>query len=185
MFGRFIGTMAPSDFSPTCMLGVRLTAFPSRPEPTFGHGRDLPGSVQRTSPRAWGLRLREVPSLQASCAGTDVAFSSAVRDRHLGIRPVSQLNTQPVVSPVNASRRPSRDAAHHSGPGRLAKPYPVEDLHLLSFASFLAHSAGGQRSGERGDVHVVPATRHDDSRCGHTADQLRSLAASLLSEFAI
>jgi hypothetical protein len=136
LFGRFIGTMAPSDFSPTCMLGVRLTAFPSRPEPTFGHGRDLPGSVQRTSPRAWGLRLREVPSLQASCAGTDVAFSSAVRDRHLGIRPVSQLNTQPVVSPVNASRRPSRDAAHHSGPGRLARPYPVEDLHLLSFASF-------------------------------------------------
>jgi hypothetical protein len=27
---------------------------------------------------------------------------------HLGIRPVSQLNTWPVVSPVNASRRPSR-----------------------------------------------------------------------------
>jgi hypothetical protein len=38
LFGRFLGTMAPSDFSPTCMLGVRLTAFPSRPEPTFGHG---------------------------------------------------------------------------------------------------------------------------------------------------
>ena len=38
----------------------------------------------------------------------DVAFSSAVRDRHLGIRPVSQLNTWPMVSPVNASRLPSR-----------------------------------------------------------------------------
>ena len=38
----------------------------------------------------------------------DVAFSSTERDRHLGIRPVSQLNTWPVVSPVNASRRPSR-----------------------------------------------------------------------------
>jgi len=36
--------------------------------------------------------------------GEDVAFSSTVRDRHLGIRPVSLLNTQPVVSPVNASR---------------------------------------------------------------------------------
>src|ERR1700722_18483271 len=54
----------------------------------------------------------------------DVAFSSTERDRHLGIRPVSQLNTWPVVSPVNASRRPSRDAAHHSGSGRLAKPSP-------------------------------------------------------------
>ena len=54
----------------------------------------------------------------------DVAFSSTERDRHLGIRPVSQLNTWPVVSPVNASRRPSRDAAHHSGSGRLARPSP-------------------------------------------------------------
>ena len=24
---------------------------------------------------------------------------------------------------------------HHSGPGRLARPYPVEDSHLLFFAS--------------------------------------------------
>jgi hypothetical protein len=47
------------------------------------------------------------------------------RDQHLGIRPVSQLNTWPVVSPVNASRRPSRDAAHHSGLGWLARPFSV------------------------------------------------------------
>jgi hypothetical protein len=40
-----------------------------------------------------------------------------------------------MVSPVNASRQPSRTAAHHSGPERLAKPYSVEDFHLLSFAS--------------------------------------------------
>jgi hypothetical protein len=37
---------------------------------------------------------------------------------------------------VNASRRPSRDAAHHSGSGRMASPYPVGDFHLLFFASF-------------------------------------------------
>jgi hypothetical protein len=54
----------------------------------------------------------------------DVAFSSSERDRHLRIGPVSQLDTWPVVSPVNASRRPSQDAAHHSGSGRLAKPSP-------------------------------------------------------------
>ena len=41
----------------------------------------------------------------------------------------------PWSPPVNASRRPSRDAAHHSGSGRLAIPYPVKDLHLLFFAS--------------------------------------------------
>src|SRR5271168_4789322 len=62
--------------------------------------------------------------MQANTPRDDVAFSSTERDRHLGIRPVSQLNTCPVVSPVNASRRPSRDAAHHSGSGRLAKPSP-------------------------------------------------------------
>src|ERR1019366_7070069 len=74
--------------------------------------------------------------MQADTPWDDVAFSSSERDRHLGIGPVSQLNTWPVVSPVNASRRPSRDAAHHSGSGRLAIPYPVKDLHLLFFASF-------------------------------------------------
>jgi hypothetical protein len=73
--------------------------------------------------------------MQAITSWADVAFSSAERDRHLGSRPVSQLNTWPVVSPVNASRHPSRDTAHHSGSGRLAIPYPVGDFHLLFFAS--------------------------------------------------
>src|SRR2546423_13851901 len=44
------------------------------------------------------------------------------------LEPFSQLNTWPVVSPVNASRRPSRDAAHHSGSGRMASPYPMGGL---------------------------------------------------------
>src|SRR3979409_1692684 len=66
----------------------------------------------------------------------DVASSSTEGDRHLGIRPVSQLNTWPVVSPVNASRRPSRDAAHHSGSGRVATPYPMGGFHLPVFSSF-------------------------------------------------
>ena len=38
-------------------------------------------------------------------------------------------------------------------------------------------SAGGQRSGERGDVHADAAARHDDSRRGHAAHQFRSLAS--------
>src|SRR5882757_2738653 len=72
-----------------------------------------------------------------------VAFSSTEGDRHLGIRPVSQLNTWPVVSPVNASRRPSRDAAHHSGSGRLAKPSPWGTSTSYSLPAFLAHSELG------------------------------------------
>src|SRR5882757_4182392 len=65
-----------------------------------------------------------------------VAFSSTEGDRHLGIRPVSQLNTWPVVSPVNASRRPSRDAAHHSGSGRMARPSPWGTFTSYSLPAF-------------------------------------------------
>ena len=81
----------------------------------------------------------------------DVAFSSTERDRHLGIRPVSQLNTWPVVSPVNASRRPSRDAAHHSGSGRLARPSPWGTFTSYSLPAFLAHSEMGQSRSCRDD----------------------------------
>ena len=124
LFSRFAGSMASSDFSSTYMLGVRLLAFPSRPgtrvrawmrPPRF---RAKNFSTCTRSPTARGS------SHASHSPWDDVAFSSTERDRHLGIRPVSQLNTWPVVSPVNASRRPSRDAAHHSGSGRLARPSP-------------------------------------------------------------
>jgi hypothetical protein len=99
------------------------SAFPSRPGTS-------PGASETSQvPRKELLHVRKVSdcarfSHPSQYAMGDVAFSSAERDRHLGIRPVSQLNTWPVVSPVNASRRPSRDAAHHSGLGRLARPFP-------------------------------------------------------------
>ena len=41
--------------------------------------------------------------------------------------------------------------------------------------------AGGQRSGQRGDVHADAAMRHDDSRRGHAAHQFRSLGRALIS----
>src|ERR1700674_3797787 len=75
------------------------------------------------------------------------------------MRPVSQLNTWPVVSPVNASRRPSRDAAHHSGSGRLAKPSPWGTSTSYSLPAFLAHSELGQKRkcpGSRG-TSVLPS----------------------------
>jgi hypothetical protein len=124
LFSRFASTMASSDFSSTYMLGVRLVAFPSRPgtrvrawmrPPRF---RAKNFSTCTRSPTARGS------SHASHSPWDDVAFSSTEGDRHLGIRPVSQLNTWPVVSPVNASRRPSRDDAHHSGSGRMARPSP-------------------------------------------------------------
>src|SRR5215470_16134873 len=120
LFGRFSGTMTPSEFSSTCTR----------------------------SPTARGS------SHASHSPWDDVAFSSTERDRHLGIRPVSQLNTWPVVSPVNASRRPSRDAAHHSGSGRLASPYPMGDFHLLFFASF----PGALRIGSKSTKLIVSRT---------------------------
>ncbi len=76
-------------------------------------------------------------------------------------RPVSQLNTQPMVSPVNASRQTSRTAAHHSGPERLASPYSVEDFHLLSFASLSWRSllmAITPRTGHVRGTSALPST---------------------------
>src|ERR1700731_5297114 len=87
--------------------------------------------------------------MQASTPWDDVAFSSSERDRHLGIRPVSQLNTWPAVSPVNASRQPSRDAVHHSGSGRLARPSPWGTFTSYSLPAFLAHVAVGTRISPR------------------------------------
>src|ERR1700694_2144297 len=76
--------------------------------------------------------------MQASTSWDDVAFSSTEGDRHPGIRPVSQLNTWPVVSPVNASRLPSRAETR-------ASLGVVGVLPLLFFASFLAHSVPGSK----------------------------------------
>jgi hypothetical protein len=123
LFGRFLGTMASSDFSPAYMLGVRH--LPSRAGPARVRARMRPPRFRAknfsTCTRSPTARGSPHPSRYAM---GDVAFSSPERDRHLGIGPVSQLNTWPVVSPVNASRRPSRDAAHHSGSGWLARPSP-------------------------------------------------------------
>src|ERR1700730_15572303 len=86
--------------------------------------------------------------MQASTPWDDVAFSSSERDRHLGIRPVSQLNTWPAVSPVNASRQPSRDAVHHSGSGRLARPSPWGTFTSYSLPAFPGALRDGSKSEE-------------------------------------
>jgi hypothetical protein len=62
-----------------------------------------------------------------------------------------------MVSPVNASRQSSRTAAHHSGPGRLARPYPVVDFHLLSFASLSWRTLLLARSGSTNPPPITAA----------------------------
>ena len=56
----FTGTMQPSNSSPVCMPIVRL--LPSWAGPICRRAQmRSPSSNERTSPRAWGLRLRKVP----------------------------------------------------------------------------------------------------------------------------
>src|SRR6266404_8642405 len=54
----------PTSHSRTCSACGYCLPEPARHK--SGHGRDLPGSAQRTSPRAQGLRLREVLPMQAN-----------------------------------------------------------------------------------------------------------------------
>ena len=56
----------------------------------------------------------------------------------------------------------SRNLVHHSGPGRLARPYPVEDLHLLSFASF----PGALRFGSKSAVPSMIEHSRSTFNCG-------------------
>src|SRR5450759_3409618 len=89
--------------------------------------------------------------MQASTSWDDVAFSSSERDRHLGIRPVSQLNTRPVVSPVNASRLPSRTEPRASlGVGAVGYSLPREGLAPPVLCQLcLAHSHMGHKRTNR------------------------------------
>ena len=142
-----------SDFSSAYMLGVRL--LPSRAGPARVRARVRPPRFHAknfsTCTRSPTARGSPHPSQYAM---GDVAFSFSERDRHLGIRPVSQLNTWPVASPVNASRRPSRDVAHHSGSGWLARPSPWGTFTSYS----LPACPGALRNGSKAGVPIeLPA----------------------------
>src|SRR2546430_2371033 len=81
---------------------------------------------------------------QAICAGRMFLLVSEL-DRHLGIRPVSQLDTQPVVSPVNASRLPSRaeTSCITRGRGGWLSLTPWKTCTSYPLPAFLAHSQPG------------------------------------------
>src|SRR5262245_56899338 len=129
----FIGTMQPSDFSSAYMPIVRLLPSWAGPEcwPDTDEISQVPTKglhhVHMGSPTARGS------SSASHLRGEDVAFRPTERRQHLEIRPVSQLHTQPVVSPVNASSSALRLALASLGAGGLARPYAVKDSHLLSF----------------------------------------------------
>jgi hypothetical protein len=110
------GTVTDSD-SPASSIDVfGLAAFTSRcvsPSRRAGF-RGLPVPIHEASPHAEGLRPRRLPSgLTMSPSGLLPSASlNSVGSRVLCI---SWLNTSPMVSPVNASKRPSRTVPHDSG----------------------------------------------------------------------
>lgn len=130
---RSSGTTTESDFSSTFVLISR--SYPSMSRHSFA-------GVNETSqvPYKKRLRVHRVYDCVECCHTLPVrcdSFCVLLRLRTSALQNwVSQLNTEPMVSPVNTSHTTSRSGAHDSGPGRLAKPYPVRDFHPLSFASF-------------------------------------------------
>src|SRR5438477_10070708 len=95
------------------------------------------------SPTARGSSIRKPFARGGCCLLVDEL------DRHLGIRPVSQLDTQPVVSPVNASRLPSRAETSCITRGRdgWLGLTPWKTCTSYPLPAFLAHSTVGQPFG--------------------------------------
>ena len=130
----------------------------------------------RTRMRPPRFRTKDV----STCMGSPTARGSSIRkpfarggccllvselDRHLGIRPVSQLDTQPVVSPVNASRLPSRaeTSCITRGRGGWLGLTPWKTCTSYPLPAFLAHSLLGQTATwrqVRATSAVPPQSRH-------------------------
>ena len=70
---------------------------------------------------AGGLRLRRVRRMLAM-THLPVLPSAMRNDVGTPVAIISQLNTLPACTPVNASMAASRLATHDSGPGRIATP---------------------------------------------------------------
>ena len=79
------------------------------------------------------------PNKHSLSALTHIAFPIDLQGRH-SRTVISEVNTAPIHTPTNASPRHHWSSRHSSGPGRVATPYPVEDLalepHLLLHAGF-------------------------------------------------
>jgi len=58
---------------------------------------------------------------------------------------ISELNSPPVLSPVNASLPPHGKSTHDSGPVWLARPFTVRLFHSLLIADFNRRFLGAQR----------------------------------------
>lgn len=118
LFGAFFGTITMSDFSLACMSGLWPRAFPDR------SARLLPLTDTNEISRFSNIERPRMHRFLDSAGPVGDSLGNAEHrialpfgpvGRHPG-RVISELNSWPTLSPVNASRAASRPPAHDSGP---------------------------------------------------------------------
>src|SRR5918993_2878797 len=141
LFARFVGTMKPSDSPQTYMSKLRLLAFFDRPT--------LPSSAGVCSAcRFSRMEFPHMPKVSDSAVSKDssrtnatlhVAFPVSRHGRHTEVV-ISELNTSPVRTPVNASPASLRTQAHDSEPRWCATPFLCGSLIRYSMPVYLGAS---------------------------------------------
>ena len=110
-----------------------------------GQSRDIP------VPEAWGAsaHARVYDDAEPTSLCLAVTTWAELPLLRVGKHPRSEvgfrLNGWPTLSPVNASLRPSRVAAHDSGGGVVRYAFTAEDFHLIPPAGLPAHPSTPSR----------------------------------------
>src|SRR5262249_32964595 len=119
-------------------------------------------------------------------SGPDVLPSVSRTTSAPGMRGLSRLNGWPVRPPVNASRLPSRAAAHDSGPMWIATPSLRWTCTIYSLPVSLRFSASPQKrtkSARLGEVRLVP--KPDDTGRATCSDISSNATAILRADLAV
>ena len=159
LFARFTGTMRPSDSPQTCMSTLRPLAFFDRPTLLSSVG------VCRAS-RFPRMELPHMPRVSdsgvegplAPYAALHVAFPISRQGRHTEVV-ISELNTWPVCTPVNASPASLRMQMHDSEPKWCATPFLCGSLIRYSLpvypGAFLDQSISPPRCWRNGEIFFL------------------------------
>ena len=129
LFGGFAGTMGPSDFPRSCIIGVcPKTSRCGLPRCLGRANAGSPGSRARCFRACTGSTTARGPVMPCDDGAPGVAFRIPLRRRHLGGRFLSRLDTRPARTPVNASTTPLRAPPHDSGPLWAANPLTCDSF---------------------------------------------------------
>jgi hypothetical protein len=102
--------------------------FTMRPERRRWVTAGSPGSRASCFHACLGSPTARDTNAPCHCGTLVVAFPFPKQGRHSELSPFSRLNTQPTLSPVNASPRGLLPATHDSGPLWLARPLTYDSF---------------------------------------------------------